>query len=100
MLYSIVLRASACAFQFLAAQSVCVYNSFFAYIIIILNIHYIPHTSPLLLQAGATQAEVERAATAASAHEFISTLPDGYDSQVSVYGVIRFRIAVEVTGGS
>jgi ATP-binding cassette subfamily B protein len=33
-------------------------------------------------QAGATQEEIERAAKAASAHDFIMALPDGYNSEV------------------
>jgi hypothetical protein len=33
-------------------------------------------------QAGATQEEIEKAARGASAHDFISALPNGYDSEV------------------
>jgi ABC-type multidrug transport system fused ATPase/permease subunit len=39
-------------------------------------------TSTSAIQAGATQAEVERAAQAASAHAFVMTLPDGYNTEV------------------
>jgi ABC-type multidrug transport system fused ATPase/permease subunit len=35
---------------------------------------------------GATEREIERAATAAAAHEFISALPSGYDTQVGERG--------------
>lgn len=38
--------------------------------------------SPFLLQAGASQAEIEAAAKAANAHDFIVALPDGYNSEV------------------
>ncbi|WP_433989610.1 Lipid A export ATP-binding/permease protein MsbA (plasmid) [Pseudoseohaeicola sp. NH-UV-7] len=37
---------------------------------------------------GASDADVERAARAAAAHEFISALPDGYDSYVGERGVM------------
>lgn len=48
---------------------------------------------------GATQAEVEAAARAAAAHDFISALPDGYDSQLGERGVMlsggqKQRIAI------
>jgi ABC-type multidrug transport system fused ATPase/permease subunit len=36
---------------------------------------------------GATQEEIERAATAANAHEFISSLPDGYNTLVGERGM-------------
>ncbi|MCV6825180.1 MULTISPECIES: ABC transporter transmembrane domain-containing protein [Halocynthiibacter] len=47
----------------------------------------------------ATDAEVEAAAKAAAAHEFLSALPDGYDSQVGERGVMlsggqKQRIAI------
>lgn len=47
----------------------------------------------------ASDAEVEKAATAAAAHEFISGLPDGYDSYVGERGVMlsggqKQRIAI------
>ncbi len=47
----------------------------------------------------ATDAEVEAAAQAAAAHEFITALPDGYDSQVGERGVMlsggqKQRIAI------
>ncbi|MEO0944821.1 MAG: ATP-binding cassette domain-containing protein, partial [Pseudomonadota bacterium] len=48
---------------------------------------------------GASDAEVEAAAKAAAAHDFLSALPDGYDSQVGERGVMlsggqRQRIAI------
>ena len=48
---------------------------------------------------GATDAEVETAARAAAAHEFITALPDGYDSYVGERGVMlsggqKQRIAI------
>jgi len=48
---------------------------------------------------GATDAEVEAAAKAAAAHDFLSALPDGYDSYVGERGVMlsggqRQRIAI------
>lgn len=48
---------------------------------------------------GATDAEVEQAARAAAAHDFISALPDGYDSFVGERGVMlsggqKQRIAI------
>ncbi len=38
-------------------------------------------------ERGATQAEIEAAATAARAHEFILSFPDGYDTRVGERGV-------------
>jgi ATP-binding cassette, subfamily B, bacterial len=48
---------------------------------------------------GASDADVERAAKAAAAHEFITALPDGYDSYVGERGVMlsggqKQRIAI------
>ena len=48
---------------------------------------------------GATDAEIEEAAKAAAAHEFLSALPDGYDSYVGERGVMlsggqKQRIAI------
>ncbi|HYD99839.1 MAG TPA: ATP-binding cassette domain-containing protein, partial [Alphaproteobacteria bacterium] len=50
-------------------------------------------------QAGATQEAVERAAVAAAAHDFITGLPQGYDTMVGEHGVKlsggqRQRIAI------
>jgi ATP-binding cassette subfamily B protein len=50
-------------------------------------------------RADATEAEIERAALAADAHEFISALPDGYDTQIGergrrLSGGQRQRIAI------
>jgi ATP-binding cassette subfamily B protein len=50
-------------------------------------------------RADATEAEIERAAHAADAHEFISALPDGYDTQIGergrrLSGGQRQRIAI------
>ena len=39
---------------------------------------------------GATMAEIEEAAKAANAHAFISQLPDGYETQVSIRGKLHF----------
>ena len=49
--------------------------------------------------AGATQAQIEDAARAAQIHDFIATLPDGYDSPVGERGVMlsggqKQRIAI------
>lgn len=48
---------------------------------------------------GATDAEIEAAARAAAAHEFLTTLPDGYDTEVGERGVMlsggqKQRIAI------
>ena len=48
---------------------------------------------------GASQEEIEKAAKAASAHEFIAALPQGYQTEVGVGGCLlsggqRARIAI------
>ncbi len=73
------------------------------------NIAYVPQETSLFHRSiaeniaygklDATQAEIERAATLANAHEFIKDLPDGYDTLVGERGIKlsggqRQRIAI------
>ncbi len=54
-----------------------------------LSFNFIPAGYLLpFLQAGASQAEIEAAARAANAHDFIVALPDGYNSEVRSFASI------------